>query len=420
MPYNWEQRHLSILERIRIFKGGEVLSATVRGGRRVLKAHQYVGSVRFGADTVTILPKIGYEEDGVLSATRNLLYMLELAGYIPPHDQSLAPMLERHHDWFELLTRIFATELLAQWRRGPHSYYQLVEDNVAALKGKWRVDQQLRQPARDHRFDVVFDEFTQDNQLSRVFRYVTEQLWLRTCDSSNRRLLAELRQWLDPVTLVPHISADALPQGLINRLNQRFEPLLNLSKLFLSNGSLELAPGELQTFAFVFDMNQLFEEFIIAFIRRYQNSILPESLQGSTLHPQTRRHTRHLAWTGNGQGAFLLKPDLALRQGERFPLLLDTKYKMLNVEDRRLGVSQSDFYQMFAYAHRYQSPNILLLYPQTSGPLRSRFELAGHNAVISAATVNLHRDFGRPEHRWALVREIREILAKELTYGTDV
>lgn len=419
LPYKWEQRHQSILERIRVIKGAEVLSATMRSGQRVLQAHQYVGTVRLGADTVTIFPKIDYGEEGFLSATRNLLYMLDLAGYIPPHDQTLAPMLERNQDWFELLTRIYATELLGQWRRGPHSFYQLVENNVAALKGKWRVDQQLRQPARDHRFDVVFDEFTPDNQLSRVFRYVTEQLWLRTRDISNRRLLAELRQWLDPVTLVPHMSADAIPKGIINRLNQRFEPVLNLSRLFLSEGSLELAPGELQSFAFVFDMNQLFEEFIIAFISRYSDVVLPESLQGCTLHPQTRQHARHLAWTGGGQRVFLLKPDLAFRQRERFPLLLDTKYKTLAAEDLRLGISQSDFYQMFAYAHRYQTPHVMLIYPQTSEPLRTRFQLAGHSAVISAVTVNLHRDFGRPEHRRALAREIKEIIATELTDGTD-
>jgi 5-methylcytosine-specific restriction enzyme subunit McrC len=415
--FDWENRHLRILEHAKTAKGSDILTATTHQGHRVLRAHQFVGTLRLGSDTITILPKIDYGEDRVRSATRNLLYMLEQAGYLPAHYQDLVPMLPRGRDWFELLTRIFALELLTQWQRGPHHQYQSIEDNLVALKGKWQVNRQLRQPARDHRFEVIFDEFTADNQLSRVFRYVVEQLWLRTRDSSNRRLLGELRQWLDPVSLAPYMTATAVPPGIISRLNNRFEPLLNLSRLFLENGSLELSRGDLQTFAFVFNMNQLFEEFLDGFIRRYRAEALPESLQDCTLHSQAKYHTRHLARTNDGQPVFKLKPDLMFRRGSEFPLLVDAKYKLLTPEDRRLGVSQSDFYQMFAYAHRYHSPAVILLYPQDRTPLRARFKLAGHNAAISAATVDLHRDFSRSENRRALAKEIKAIISTEITHG---
>lgn len=409
--FDWDNRHLRILERVKTAKNADILTATTYQGQRALKAHQYVGTIRLGTDTVTILPKIDYGEDRVGSATSNLLFMLEQSGYLPAHHQDMAPMLQRDQDWFEMLTRIFALELLSQWRLGPHSQYQTIDNTWPGLRGKWQINRQLRQPARDHRFDVIFDEFTADNRLSRIFRYVIEQLWMRTRNGHNRLLLGELRHWLDSVSLAPHMTATEIPPGLISRLTKRFEPLLNLSRLFLENGSLEISRGELEAFAFVFNMNHLFEEFLFAFIKRYRAKILPEPLHGCILHPQAQNHTRHLAYTGDGQSVFRLKPDLVFRRGDEFPLLIDIKYKILDAKSRRLGVTEGDFYQMFAYAHRYDSPSILLVYPQTEAPLRMRFALNGHPATISVATIDLHRDLSHPGSRAALVRELRDILS---------
>lgn len=417
LPFDWQDRHLRLLERARLAHGSDVLTATTRGGKRVLKAHHYVGTLRLGDDTFTILPKIDYGDDLPASAARNLLYMLEQAGYLPPHHQSLAPLLQRGGDWFELLTRIFAVELLAQWTRGPHRLYQLVEDTLPVLRGKLQTQRQARQPARDHRFDVAFDEFTTDNALSRVLRYVIEQLWRRARNADNRRLLDELRQLMDSVSLEPHLTAAAIPPGLINRLNARYEPLLNLARLFLNNESLELARGDAQTFAFTFNMNELFEAFLVGFIRRHWAAVIPPVLQDCVLHPQARHHARHLARNGSGVPVFRLRPDMAFRRGSDFPLLVDAKYKMLSDHKDNLGVSQSDFYQMFAYVHRYGAPRVLLLYPQIATAHRVRFDLLDHPATVSVATVNLRRDLSRKENQRALAGELSHLMAMETDNG---
>lgn len=417
MPFAWENRHLQLLERARVAKGADVLTATSHGGQRTLRAHQFAGTLRLGADTITILPKIDYGDGRAESAARNLLYMLEQAGTLPPHRQSLAPLLRRGGDWFELLTRIFATELLAQWTRGPHRHYQLIEDTLPVLRGKLQVQRQARQPARDHRFDVAYDEFTEDNPLSRVLRYVVEQLWRRARDGGNRRLLGELRQLMDQVSLEPFLTAAAIQPGLINRLNARYEPLLNLARLFLGHESLELARGDAQTFAFVFDMNQLFEAFLVGFIRRRWAAVVPPGLQDCTLHPQGHHHTRYLAGQDGGGPVFRLKPDMVFRRGGDFPLLIDAKYKALTDRAGQGGVSQSDFYQMFAYAHRYAAPRVLLLYPQVVAAHRARFYLIDHPATVSAATVNLRRDLSKAENQRALAGELRQLLAMEMDNG---
>jgi 5-methylcytosine-specific restriction endonuclease McrBC regulatory subunit McrC len=61
--------------------------------------------------------------------------------------------------------------------------------------------------------------------------------------------------------------------------------------------------------------------------------------------PQSLGAVRYLAKTSNQQ-VFQLKPDLVMRQKGDFPLIMDTKYKKLKEGDRKLGVSQADFYQI--------------------------------------------------------------------------
>ena len=67
-----------------------------------------------------------------------------------------------------------------------------------------------------------------------------------------------------------------------------------------------------------------------------------------------------------GKPVFWLKPDLAVRRGQIFPLLMDAKYKRLASDVSGVDVGQGDFYQMFAYAHRYDCPRVLMIYPQTA------------------------------------------------------
>ena len=395
--FDWNDRDLASLERLRRSAGSEVLSATVRAGRRGLRAAQHVGVVRLGGRTVQVLPKIhradaGNDRKRAEEATRNLLHMLAEAGRLPASEHALAPLLRRGGDWFEILTRLFASHLSEEWRRGAHRFYQPVEDETPVLKGKWRVAEHLRRPARRHLFPVAFDEFTADNPLNRVFRFVVERLWRLTRDDSNRRALGELRQWMEEVTLVPHVGGSDAGPRLLTRLNRRFEPLLNLARLFLEGGSLQLAARDFETFAFVFDMNRLFESFVVNFIRHRRDSILPPRLWACDLLPQSHGAPRHLARDARGRDAFALHPDLAFRRGRDFPLLLDTKYKRLDPSDHKLGISPADFYQMHAYTRRYASPRVLLLYPQTSDmrePVRAPFTLEDGAGTIEAVTVDL-------------------------------
>lgn len=418
--FNWTYGELAALEQMNKSIGVPLLRPTVRAGKLELQAAQHVGVVRLGNRTIQILPKIyrpgeASNEERTKEATHNLLHLLAYAGQLPVREHEIAPLLRHGDDWFEILTRLFASHLIEEWQRGAYKNYQVVEAESATLKGKWRITDQLRRPHRKHTFSVAYDEFTADNPLNRVFRYVVECLWRLTRNTANRQMLGDLIQWMEEVTLTSHITAAEANISMLTRLNQRFAPLLNLALLFLEGGALELKAGDMQTFAFTFDMNKLFESFIVNFVRRHRDVILPPVLQNCELLPQSSRMTRYLARHLNHQ-VFQLKPDLVFRQSNHIPLLLDAKYKKLDGTKNKLGISEADFYQMNAYAHRYKCEHVILIYPQTAEmpqAVRARFTVEDTDISIVAATVNLQVGLQSKEGRTRIVDELRSLLIKD-------
>jgi 5-methylcytosine-specific restriction enzyme subunit McrC len=350
---------------------------------------------------------------------RNLLYLLQYALHVPIREYSLAPLSQHHQDWFEGLISLFATHLLEEWQRGPYRQYQEMKDDLPFLKGKLDINQQLRHPERKHRFSITYDEFTVDIPLNRVFRFVVERLLHITQDAENKLRLDRLRQWMEEVTLLPKITLGDAHLIVMTRLNQRFAPLLELACLFLDHGALQLTTGDLSTYAFVLDMNQLFELFTTSFICHHRYEILPPTLQQCELRPQSHSIVRYLATNpSNGKALFHLKPDLVIydKECDRFPLLVDMKYKRLTNTNKALGVSRDDFYQMYAYAHRYHCPHILLLYPQTaalSESLHQSFDLVGYEKAIVAATIDIRIDLQRKEEQQKLIDTLKFLLISE-------
>lgn len=287
------------------------------------------------------------------------------------------------------------------------------------LRGTWRIGEQLRHPVSKHRFAVAHDEFLTDNPLNRVLRFVVESLWWRSRDARNRRMLAELRHAMEQVTLLPSISAETADTVVLTRLNVRYAPVLNLARFFLRGWAPHVTSGSVNSFAFVVDMNQVFEVFIINFIRKHRDTILPDELRTAGLLRQSVGAARYLAHV-SGKQAFRLRPDLACRVGQQFPVLVDAKYKRVNPNDTGAGIANADFYQMYAYAHRYHSKRVILLYPQTAelaSPLDLTFHLSDCDATIVAATVDLRGNLGSVETRAYLTNRLKSLFSTGEKHG---
>lgn len=398
-------------------------------GRHSIKAGQYVGVVRLASQTLQILPKIDYEgyfdasSSGDIrtkseqSATRNLLTMLSYTHNIQLQARSLTALRDQPSDWFELLTRLFASELHSQMLSGVEHQYVQCEDNLAVIRGRWQISHQLAvHPHLHHRFDVCYDDFSPDTALNQVFKFVAHRLLQMTADTQNRRYLQDISDWLDEVTPYRAPIQTLLPRIRFNRLNERFRPTYNLARLFLENLVIQLTAGLEESFAFVLDMNRLFEEFIGKFITHHWkhiwNNLSPEVK--IVLQSQGKRiFLADYLLPASGQ-AFQLIPDIQLTDDHRRVLLVaDTKYKRLTDARPHFGVVETDLYQMLAYAIRLDCPRLLLLYPQAdSTPIRAVMKIQDQSQTVMIATLNLHIPLENPGN---LNEELRLVLNQLLT-----
>ena len=411
----WELNdpRLDQLERLNA-QNGEALFVL---GRKTIKATRYVGLVRLGDTTLQTLPKIAARGDferpentpeyqaAVRSAMRNLLVMLSLACDLPLRARNSAQLHTETGDWLEILTRLFALELHSQFKAGlPHAYVT-VEERLPLIRGRWLVGQQLAHHSYDRlRFDVSYDEFSADTPLNRIFSLTVDTLWRLTQDPLNRRLLLDLRDWLAGCKPDRETLQSDLSRVHFTRLDERFHPAFNLARLFWEQRLVQLSTGSLPAFAFVFDMNRLFQDFVAHFLQRHHRHILQGAWQAGSILLQAHGQRVHLAQRTlpgrtSGKPVFQLLPDILLLSPGGAPYLIaDTKYKRLSPLLADGGVAEGDAYQMLAYARSWNCSQVLLIYP-SSGPSTTHFTLqaGGVNDVkIRVVELNLHQPLENP------------------------
>ena len=345
----------NIVKRIIRFNEGqkkEIIRILANG----VKATSYVGVFTAGKKTIQILPKIseGLED----KAIKNLLYMLAYTNHLEINEADMAKLCERKKaDFFEVIIYLFSKNLLELLKIDFRKGYIEHDESLFFLRGKILFTQDAK--VNLSRVDKTFcrySDFSEDILLNQVFRYTAWVLLRLTKDPENYRILNELIFMLSDIT-PRRVEPSDFDQIHIDRLNRQYKPVVSLAKLFITNSSVELSNSELETFSFLFDMNALFEEFVAGYISKNKGYLVSEN---SKVIAQGVGRVKYLVDRPEAQ--FRLKPDIIIEKDGK-KLIIDTKYKILDPNDQKLGVSQSDLYQVLAYALKFSCPNVVLLYP---------------------------------------------------------
>lgn len=394
--YNFTNETIDLFEKVNSKSNKKIFTFYLNG----LKASEQVGLVQIKDKSIEILPKIFKKNlndlDKIEQSRENLLYLLQLCFDLPAYENELSSMQKQKSNWFEILTFIFANNLERLLERGPPRQYVSLEENIPVLKGKWLFTQHIKaNPFQKHRFFVQYDEFSMDNPLSRIFKYVTNKLKYQSQNELNRKKLNMLDIWMDDVTLLQSISPSDFDKITFTRQNNRFEPIFNLCKLFILNQVVSTKAANSNAFAFTFDMNLLFELFVSKFLIKHKRKILPEELENCKIIPQAIGSIKYLAKTED-RYVFRMQPDIILLSSNNLvPIIIDTKYKPLDTQNPKLGISQTDMYQMAAYSAVYKCNFLVLLYPQyveMEKPIHKNFILMSNEANVNVETIDLNRN----------------------------
>lgn len=332
-------------------------------GRRSLKWDSYVGVLETPCGMrLEILPK-HIEQGDCLRQSRALLRkLIQAALSLKPRQVSVAGLELFDAPLTEWVMGQFLSELDHLVKRGIRFDYQRVEEEQRFMRGQLNVVAQMRQPpGRQHHFQIRHDVFLPDRAENRLLKLALEQVAKTTQDPVNWRLANELRSLLAEVPASRHVEAD-FRRWSRDRLMAHYQAIKPWCELILNRKMPIAVAGEWQGMSLLFPMEKLFERYVAG---RLQEQLLP----GATL--ETQAASEHLCEHGKGR-IFRLKPDLLIDAGSQ-RWILDTKWKRLDAGQREKNywLSQSDFYQLFAYGHKYRlqqsAPTLVLIYPYWSG-----------------------------------------------------
>ena len=160
----------------------------------------------------------------------------------------------------------------------------------------------------------------------------------------------------------------------------------------------------------MFEMNKLFEEYVGRLVSRaLAGTEYRVSLQGGREYCLTAQD--------DGRRVFQTKPDILIWRGGAIVHVIDTKWKRISsrIDDPKQGVSQSDIYQMMAYAHLYRAPRLTLLYPHhgqlsRGAGIQGQFWITDRATALETASIDVSTDTDDQ-----IVALLRDLIVPSLT-----
>ncbi|MBN8225551.1 MAG: McrC family protein [Xanthomonadales bacterium] len=331
-------------------------------GRRELRLDNYVGVMESPCGTrIEILPK-ALEPGDDIEAGRNLLQNM-LAGCLdlPLRKSNLTILRTFNAPLTEWIAWQFLQGVEHLVRRGLRFDYHPVQEELRYLRGRMVMAIQLRQPpSRAHFFQVEHDVFDADRSENRLICSALDVVRKRTREPRSWRLAHELAHKLSGVPASRDIPGD-FRRWRSDRLMEHYSPVRAWCSLILREQMPLTIVGTQKGHSLLFPMEKVYEQYVGSGLRRW----LPP---GAKLASQAASQflTRH-----QGQNWFQLRPDFLIQYEGRH-IVADAKWKLLDgaqdTNEHKYGLSQADFYQLFAYGQKYLNGigTMYLFYPKTS------------------------------------------------------
>lgn len=357
-----------------------------------LQLRKYIGFIATPSLQIQILPKVfddvalvGDIEEEKQQSVRMLFQLLASSGFLSIKDIPDPQVIDSMNgDLLEIFINLFVKRFLELYHRQIHRQYEEMEDNMAMVKGRILFQQQLlRNGYFNHKHIVQYQEFTENNLLNQIFKATMISLRKLTKNEDNKKNLNTAITLLEDISYI-RLTGVLFQQVRFNRLNESYRPVFQLVKLFYYNRQPGAHSGDERTFTFLVPLNQLFE------YASYQ--WLQEGLPSQGLRVLYQKPQRFL---DAGNKSFLLKPDITIwdESFSKIHMIVDAKYKN-PVSDSEVNLSESDVYQLLAYAVRYQCNQLCLVYPKFHGnkgrenPLAS-FQIQNGSEIIHIFAIHV-------------------------------
>lgn len=326
-------------------------------GREDITFKHFVGAIQVGNLTIEILPKIDAQTPQKEAHTyqKMLLQMLQICQKTTISSAQQAFLSWQSCTILDIYVALFLEEIEMLLHRGLVKKYKQQEGNLYALKGKIKFAKHLAyNAAHQERFYTTHQIYDKDNLPNQILAKALKTVAKITQNPTLKDHIVRLKLAFPEMEDV-QVSAQTFQYLKPTRQQLAYQNALRLAEMILLNFSPDVQSGRQDVWAILFDMNQLFEEYITRNL--FQN--ISEKFDVKTQIHRTFWRTSHTK--------LAIKPDiiLASQTEPSEKIILDTKWKVPPIDKP----NSQDIYQMFAYCQHFQAHKGYLVYP-TAGKTR--------------------------------------------------
>lgn len=352
----FEQQHFTALSKLNALHDYQYFDLKHNG----VVFKQFVGVIQADNLTIEILPKIDrYESEDQENKTKwqkVLIEMLRVTKKLKIQQAGQANVSRQSIHLLDIYFEWFLNEVQLLIHQGLIKQYYKEKGNVKALKGKLEFAGHIQKNlVHKERFYTTHQVYDKDHLIHQILR---QTLGIIATLSKGNSLYGKCKTIQLDFPEVKSIQANEHTFSKIpkSRKTAPYETALSIARLIILNYAPNVCGGSENMLALLFDMNNLWEEYILVRLKQAcQNKDIQVYGQNSTGF-----------WNG-----ITIRPDIVLEKKindtEKEVLVIDTKWK--NIEQSQ--PSTHDLRQMYVYNEFWESTRAMLLYPSQITSLHS-------------------------------------------------
>lgn len=314
--------------------------------RNGVQFNEHVGIIQIGKTTIEVLPKA--DKSGEEKWRNLLIGMIKTVWGFDVKSTGSSLLKLKSNSILELYFELFISELEYLLHRGLIKRYRKNEGNQTSLKGALQFSKHITQNlVHKERFYVKYTQYSNEHTIHEIL-FKTIKLLAHT--SSNPLLKGRIGALSlnFPEMKDIKVNESSFNKIVFDRKNQHYQTALEIAKLLLLNYHPDIIKGRNDVLALMFDMNSLWEQFILVTLKRKLKS-----------HHVSAQVTKSF-WKSISGNSSKMRPDIILKCKEsQENYVLDTKWKNLN----GYNPSPEDLRQMYVYHLFYQAKKVALIYP---------------------------------------------------------
>lgn len=343
----FEQRHFVALSKLNELHGYQYFDLKYNG----IVFKQFVGVMQVDNLTIEILPKIDkYESES--SANKQkwqsvLIEMLRVTHKLKVQKVGEASVAKQSIHLLDIYFEWFLNEIQLLIHQGLIKQYYKETGNVKALKGKLEFSGHLsRNLVHKERFYTTHQVYDKDHLIHQI---LGQALSIIASLSKGTYLYSKCKTIQLNFPEVTKIQANEsvflrLPK---NRKTAPYDNAISIARLIILNYAPHIKSGSEQMLALLFDMNNLWEEYVLVRLKEVAGP-----MGYNILGQESKGFWKNIT----------IRPDIVLVRGEgdnKQTFIIDTKWKNIDYSEP----STHDLRQMYVYNEYWNSNKAMLLYP---------------------------------------------------------